>query len=692
MKDQDKQLLRAWLLHTMRNGRDVVMPCKDKHPLFKHTEGRWTWDDVLMHEESFDANKGIGILLYDLCVVDVDDEETCIALEKRFPILTKVLSEDTRRGRHYFFLRSIKANREGFYCCRSAKIPKVDFITRHSNGTRGFLEVAPSPNKTWRKTPWSRSHVFVPIPDDLLDAVAVPRLSMQNMEFRLACGTNVWIKNNEFWEGCGMLEPVVSGDLDYMPLPEHVTQDSLLALQAFLEDNTSLPENMETLMEIYGLASMLGMCDARVVRALDVRRPSCMFFALAHHKHFQGHGTTSIVQDVLALQGSVKVTPVPHVSEDDSRWLFHSKSRSFELLSSHDAIRLHIERIPDFVLETLLVHSGNMILAGGAALHAMCPYASPGNDYDLYVLGSPGLICKIVFGLMQDERTSLVAVSHMAITFMVKEDDTTPSYTMQIILRGYESTEEVLCSFDIEPCKVGLYFCDDVLKAVATDSWVTTVRHAAFSVDPHRWDKSTATRILKYYCKGFDVYLPGLYRECLKPHSELACFLAGVRTTVPNGFHDLMLVEGEVCKNHGTTTTRLDLKVDIQPVLKRWSHRFFVFSTYEEQPCTHLLSSTASLLCLKLYRACKDIWAYIGNMASFIAKNVVQGHVRHHMALSNGELITSLNACKSMEDMMKTGLFDGLYPVEQYAPVDFRHVYVTSTYRHHTSKRCKELH
>jgi hypothetical protein len=52
----------------------------------------------------------VGIVLACLVVVDVDSVEQALALEARFPVLHEVPMENTRRGRHYFFLRTVSFN------------------------------------------------------------------------------------------------------------------------------------------------------------------------------------------------------------------------------------------------------------------------------------------------------------------------------------------------------------------------------------------------------------------------------------------------------------------------------------------------------------------------------------------------------------------------------------------------------
>lgn len=91
--------------------------------------------------------KDVGLLLRDLCVVDVDTFADADALEARFPELRAAPAEATARGRHYFFTRSPLADEHGYYDGAAQRTPTVDFKTRAWGGGSGFVVVAPSQDK-----------------------------------------------------------------------------------------------------------------------------------------------------------------------------------------------------------------------------------------------------------------------------------------------------------------------------------------------------------------------------------------------------------------------------------------------------------------------------------------------------------------------------------------------------------------
>lgn len=65
-------------------------------------------------------------------MVDVDSAEQAAALEARFPVLTTAPRESTKRGKHYFFARSARCDRDGYYDGHGQREKGVDFKTVRS--------------------------------------------------------------------------------------------------------------------------------------------------------------------------------------------------------------------------------------------------------------------------------------------------------------------------------------------------------------------------------------------------------------------------------------------------------------------------------------------------------------------------------------------------------------------------------
>lgn len=193
-----EEFLRRWC------PRDLLMPVKKgtKHPVMPHSGGRWSWDKLEEWKRLNPSDKNAGmeryeryercdacILMSDLCVIDVDDEEIALRLESKFPILHDVPMERTRRGRHYWFRRSQEADLFGYYDGHGQREKGIDFKTKCRTGTGGVVVIAPSSGKTWEKDRALNNDALVPIPFDLLDAVARPLHRIERHRF-LFCDRN----------------------------------------------------------------------------------------------------------------------------------------------------------------------------------------------------------------------------------------------------------------------------------------------------------------------------------------------------------------------------------------------------------------------------------------------------------------------------------------------------------------------
>jgi hypothetical protein len=166
--------------------RDVVMPVREgeKRPMFAHTCSRWSWRKLAEYraEAAPSAFVDACVVLHDLCVVDVDSHELARGLEERFPVLLAVPTENTERGRHYWFRRSVAADEHGYFDGRAQVCEGVDFKTRTSSGSGGIVVVAPSGKRTFVRD--LTADALVDIPDDLLRAVAKPRRVQVSLPFR----------------------------------------------------------------------------------------------------------------------------------------------------------------------------------------------------------------------------------------------------------------------------------------------------------------------------------------------------------------------------------------------------------------------------------------------------------------------------------------------------------------------------
>lgn len=69
---------------------------------------KWKWALLKIHYKrtGFQVDKGVGLLLIDLAVLDLDTLEEVCHWEIEWPVLNDVPMETTSKGKYYFFLRT----------------------------------------------------------------------------------------------------------------------------------------------------------------------------------------------------------------------------------------------------------------------------------------------------------------------------------------------------------------------------------------------------------------------------------------------------------------------------------------------------------------------------------------------------------------------------------------------------------
>lgn len=639
----DDLLLKEWLCVTLEH--DVIMPCKDKAPLFKHRDVAWTWKSYDSYMRSYNRSfrlllrhlkESTGILLHDMCVVDVDDAQMASDLEQRFPVLTSVPAERTTRGMHYFFLRSERCDRHGHYDGHAQVTKGIDFKTRCRSGTRGFVEVAPSTGKSWLRAPWTVP--IIPIPDDLLCAVSVPTHMEATATFRFIRprdddndnnNNNVMTYKNMFLAHCATLAPFLEDesavfDINVRALahisPSAELMDDMFAqlhlvmrrplLVAAANDkpyssNRSFvaphrqqqlvrgtSTTFEYMMRMYCLADFLGL-PQRMIRKLDPTHPSCPYVAMADLARASlpwakavydvndvddrgGNNAAATAVRLLeeiddTARSTTVYTPIDMCGVNPGAWLMAGRNNP---TSRHAmggqcgkaVLRSAVEteqEIPPQVRELMRRFPGQLVLAGGAALGAMCKLPSPGTDYDLFLVGD-GVTDACAYDILRaflQMVDSVVSVSVRSVTAVISRGDddvnngddyyvahahaATPkdnhhnhhhscssTVVIQLITHVFQDVQELLGSFDIDACKIALLYDNNnnnnndedddnddappspllLLRAFALPEWRHSVSHMAIRVDYTRWSKNSVWRTWKYYNKGFEVFVPGLDR------------------------------------------------------------------------------------------------------------------------------------------------------------------------------------
>lgn len=500
--------------------KDLVMPLRagEKHPLYCHRDGTWSrrkfrefmtkcTDDM---EDKFD----FAVLMHDLVVVDVDDVMLAESLECRFPALVSAPAEQTRRGRHYWFKRSNICEEEGFYDGAGQVVKGVDLKTRCWIGTSGIVVVAPSTDKSWIRCILS-TNIFE-IPEDLLRAIAVPRLHSSKLVFLdgvVADHPSSFLKTMLYFE------PFFdSGDDSSIGdkggcIPVPCASKSFTRMFEIF-DSKPQPWDASEVKDAAYLADKLMMKgSAEKTVAL-----------LSHMLYLKDLGRFMITSGTIPLVDSIVYQGQPPDLPEQTRMFSHYPRHSFFSLGQ-DTVSAELirdvkrdgGRIHQRVLDLLIGY--NLVLAGGSALWACCEHVPKGSDYDLFVYGvdeegADSMVSHITASL--EEEGFKCMRTDRALTFVsVSLED----IIIQIILRIYSRPEEVVSSFDIGPCKVAIWHCKDKheMRVEATQEFIESMRYGSFIVPIHQWHNSSVARILKYVAKGFDVYFPGLRRSCVEP-------------------------------------------------------------------------------------------------------------------------------------------------------------------------------
>lgn len=550
--------------------RDILMPLKPgtKSPLFAHRDGRWSWYSYLTNQRGRD----VGILLVDLCVIDIDCQSVAAILESKFAILANVPCEDTEKGCHYFFARSSKADVDGYYDGWRQRNPKIDLKTICSNGTSGLLSVTPSRGKKWRegRAPWQccPDGQLAYIPDELLLQVGRAQHEPISCHFKfLMDGTTRTIDNCNFLSGSAYLDI-------FLRDPLSTTNESNEAMD---ETNICVPfpspyraEVFDDLYNVCATGSMRlkqtdiermspqefrarteAVCNLADFMALPMRydrifRPPYgnLWSSVRLHeisktlcasalieKDWKYHLGTQTPQDdewqkyVVEVTSELAAKTRYQSIQIGQCCLFPERPLMSSVFVEGDmTICVDNMKLPSIVETILCKARGHILLAGGSVLGKLAIDCLMGADYDFFL-----------YNIDEQDAMSILnnvtALPDVVETFRSKHAISfrTDKIIFQIITKLFNNPAEILLGFDIPACKVGIYRDTENLQHVlATPSWVECMRHRAISIDETQWSRSSAVRYCKYYCKGFDVFLPGLIRSALDKsvdfQRDLNCF------------------------------------------------------------------------------------------------------------------------------------------------------------------------
>jgi hypothetical protein len=202
------------------------------------------------------------------------------------------------------------------------------------------------------------------------------------------------------------------------------------------------------------------------------------------------------------------------------------------------------DKWPLKIVDTLLRYVDNIVVAGGAAAAPI--FDGKANDVDIFIYGITDkkllwekletIQCVIQHCLAGNDRseiTSTVRMTPGVATFSVHKNKSRyrrarmiPVIKVQVILRAFPSIRSILHGFDVPSC------------CVAFDGKTTYLTHlAAYAhiykvniVEPRYSSTTFASRLVKYFNRGFALGLPNMDPERLKPGTvELKTLTLNVR-------------------------------------------------------------------------------------------------------------------------------------------------------------------
>lgn len=535
--DQVEQL-QVWLKHQCLLDVLAVAAKGVEYPKYPHREHTWDWPDfeaLTRTHKPFDFIQkfDVGILLSGLCVVDVGSVAQAAALEERFPVLKTAPRERTTKGMHYYFVRSAKADAEGYYNGRAQREKGIDFRSVCHTGTSGFVLAAPSAGQEWIVPLWE-----VPpfsIPDCLLDAVARPRNKPCNITVAfpddpsapeaLQLTNSAIIQDFEVFKTFLELDsegeelwPAMAHVLPLAGLTRRTFEDLLYTCKHGITPEFPEPEMCE---RIILAADFLGVPNWHLRHAFGPGGSAYTLCDTERMLHRMGReiyneqwcrvsGTDLACKEVCMEN----LLPPVRVNKTDD-WLFTKMECPRPVVWDSEVLDMmqKEQAFPDFVYRWLRAHP-QLVLAGGAPLaHLM--NRSP-HDYDFFVHGLPydqdgyDKATAIVHSLL-DQGAHLLTGTPFAVTLNVD------GHTAQVILRLYRSPEHVLSTFDLQPCKIAAFLDADKDRVVvkAAPSWFVAMSTGCQAVDVSMWGVGSAARVLKYASHGFDPYVPCVYDTCI---------------------------------------------------------------------------------------------------------------------------------------------------------------------------------
>lgn len=189
---------------------------------------------------------------------------------------------------------------------------------------------------------------------------------------------------------------------------------------------------------------------------------------------------------------------------------------------------------------------GNVVIAGGYVLQLLAKEKTKAGDIDIFIWGVSEEEADAKLQKISDILCADPYFTGNSYTFAYRYDEkrtVAEMWTSQVILRLYQSPDEILHGFDIQACKVLLHMENGMYKFYGTQSFLESMRYNTVWIDTERQSSSYAVRLLKYYCKGFDVLMTGY-------NKNLTVDVSQDKIADKKGLSLLLRYEHEIMKYH----------------------------------------------------------------------------------------------------------------------------------------------
>lgn len=165
---------------------------------------------------------------------------------------------------------------------------------------------------------------------------------------------------------------------------------------------------------------------------------------------------------------------------------------------------------------------------------------------------------------------------------------------VQLIKRAYETKEQIVAGFDIDPCGVMMYLQDGVMTIKATQAYEKSVQYGINVVTPSRQSQTFNARIIKYRRRGFEIYIAGniyrrfrfgnidgvlpcdiyTFRDLLRYFKYNASVVREIRSLDPMGYPLISQVGTEIIESKPIRQARpiSDYNSDVGPKVAEYLH------------------------------------------------------------------------------------------------------------------------